>query len=173
MSASNADIINIECSIVKKIDCKYVLCLHDVGCVCALRFVLRVPGTPISRLAILSTPIGRLAVPGPPLLVRNSAGSCKVENSKTTAGARCLAFEITILWRFTSMSAGQTEIGLEYPSRNIRRPRETASQPPDRSISFCCGIRDNFVRIRASANENDIELCGQTGLGSTRSLGSK
>src|SRR5712672_3731966 len=83
-------------------------------------------------------------------------------------------FEITIFLRFTSMSAGQTEIGLEYPSRNLRRaPRETASHKPDRNGSVRCGIRNDFDRIRASANEKDIDPCGQAGIGAARSLGSK
>ena len=72
------------------------------------------------------------------------------------------------------MSAGQTEIGLEYPSRNLRRAlRETASHKPDRNVSVRCSIRNDFDRVRASANEKDIDPCGQAGIRASRPLRSK
>src|ERR1700730_991591 len=70
MSATDADIINIECCIVKKIDCKYVLYLQLVGRTNRRIHARRVPGVPISQ-------IRRLASPGvKPLRLSGRAAQC-------------------------------------------------------------------------------------------------
>jgi hypothetical protein len=96
---------------------------------------------PISQFASFKSPISRLAFPGVITMALalwrprcTEAGLLFFAKSALPlfvcdlvigddAILKYLGFEITISRRFTSISAGQTEIGLEYPSK----PKESTA----------------------------------------------
>src|SRR5260370_4987727 len=64
MSASNAAIINIECRIVKNIDCKYVACLHAITWCNNIRHASFGPGNANLPIGVLEIANREIGVPG-------------------------------------------------------------------------------------------------------------